>query len=123
MDADVEIAGGMVVVTTSGTATGADLEQVIDVVADHPAVEAGMPMLFDHSRLEVGDLAGYDIRGVAEAFLAREDALGHGRKAIVVPGDAAYGLARMFAVYAESERLNVQVFRARDAALAWLGGS
>ena len=120
MDAAIHFDEGLVVVRTTGTARARTLEDIVGVVVDDPRFEIGMPMLFDHSELAVGELNAYDIRGIAEAFLSREDDLGHGRKAIVVPGDAAYGLARMFAVYAESDRLHVAVFRDRESAVAWL---
>lgn len=45
------------------------------------------------------------------------------RFAIVAPGDLAYGLGRMYAVYRETDRRStktVRVFRTMDDAVAWL---
>lgn len=44
------------------------------------------------------------------------------RRAIIVSGDLAFGLARMFGTYREIHgESNIQVFRSREAALNWLG--
>lgn len=41
--------------------------------------------------------------------------------AVVAPKDLSFGLARMYEVYADSVPWDFVVFRAVDAALAWLG--
>ena len=41
--------------------------------------------------------------------------------AVVAPKDLSFGLARMYEVLADSVHWNFVVFRAMDAALAWLG--
>ena len=41
--------------------------------------------------------------------------------AVVAPKDLSFGLARMYKVLADSVNWNFVVFRALDAALAWLG--
>jgi hypothetical protein len=43
------------------------------------------------------------------------------RRAFVASADTAFGLARMFALRAESMGQTIHVFRDRDAAEAWLG--
>lgn len=43
------------------------------------------------------------------------------RRAFVASDDAAFGLARMFALYAEGVGQTIQVFRDRAAAESWLG--
>jgi hypothetical protein len=43
------------------------------------------------------------------------------KRAFVAPDDAAFGLARMFALHAESMGQTIHVFRDRAAAEAWLG--
>ena len=44
------------------------------------------------------------------------------RLALVGRSDAVYAVLRMFQAHRESEGLEVEVFRERDAALAWLTG-
>lgn len=43
------------------------------------------------------------------------------RRAIVAPSNAAYGVARMFGIYAEAAGQVVEAFRDLPAAEAWLG--
>ena len=47
----------------------------------------------------------------------------HPKVAIVAPNDLVFGLARMYEVFSELEKVpwDLVVFRAVDAALAWLG--
>ena len=43
------------------------------------------------------------------------------RRALVAHSDAAFGMARMYAIASEGEGQTIQVFREFDAAKAWLG--
>ena len=43
------------------------------------------------------------------------------RVAVVAPKDLSFGLARMYEILSDSVHWNFVVFRAMDAALAWLG--
>jgi hypothetical protein len=43
------------------------------------------------------------------------------RRAFVACDDAAFGLARMFALHAEGQGQTIHVFRDRESAEAWLG--
>jgi hypothetical protein len=45
------------------------------------------------------------------------------RRAVVAPSDVAFGMARMFASYAERSGQEVRVFRAMREAEAWLEGA
>jgi hypothetical protein len=44
-----------------------------------------------------------------------------GKVAMLVKGDLAFGLARMYEMYRNSELTEVEVFRDESEALAWLG--
>ena len=44
----------------------------------------------------------------------------HARRAIVASSDIAYGMSRMFSLYAESSGQTVQVFRTMEEANEWL---
>ncbi len=56
---------------------------------------------------------------LAEAKLA--DITASTKVAVVAPKDLSFGLARMYEVLSDSVHWNFVVFRAMDAALAWLG--
>ena len=43
------------------------------------------------------------------------------RRALVAHSDAAFGMARMYAIASEAEGQTIEVFREFDAAKAWLG--
>ena len=45
------------------------------------------------------------------------------RRAIVVANDLDYGLARMFQTYCDLAGVAIEIFREREAAVAWLGVS
>jgi hypothetical protein len=55
----------------------------------------------------------------AEAKLT--DIEGSMKVAVVAPKDLSFGLARMYEILSDSVHWNFVVFRAMDAALAWLG--
>ena len=56
---------------------------------------------------------------LAEAKLA--DVTANMKVAVVAPKDLTYGLARMYEILSDSLQWNFVVFRAMDAASAWLG--
>ena len=56
---------------------------------------------------------------LAEAKLA--DITASTKVAVVAPKDLSFGLARMYEILSDSVHWNFVVFRAMDAALAWLG--
>ncbi len=57
---------------------------------------------------------------LASLAAARPDVLRGGRVAMVATHDAAYGMFRMWEISREHLPFSVKVFRAFDAALAWL---
>lgn len=50
-----------------------------------------------------------------------EDVSTRPKVAVVAPKDLSFGLARMYEAFADSVPWNFAVFRAMDAALAWMG--
>ena len=109
------------VVRASGVVTHAECERAIDDVLAHPAGRGGASR-----KLLV------DARGVASApnrdelqALARDMKTfidrGYGPMAIVTDQTFVYGVARMFAIFAEAFGLSVRAFRSVDDASDWLG--
>lgn len=63
---------------------------------------------------DVRDVERYSTAGVTIEAVARVRIVAAGvRRAAIAPNDVAFGLARMFATYAESQDHLVEVFRAR----------
>lgn len=86
---------------------------------EDPRLEPGLDVLSDHSGLE----------GVASPALVRRGvdflrqltrSLGRYRCALVTPGEAAFGMARMAALLAESTPVTVMPFRDLSEAERWL---
>ncbi len=93
-------------------------------VLEHNRRLRGDP-LFDPNYQQLADMSG-----VTEVLLsantvketARDSFFAPGvRRAFVASGDGTFGMARMFALHAESLGQVVQVFRDRRAAEEWLG--
>lgn len=83
----------------------------------------GFDELIDFSNLKEVDVTSAGLRRVAAAA-SSQDRYRHGRRfAVVVGSDLAYGLSRMYEQLRElqsgSDRI-VQIFKTREAALAWL---
>lgn len=107
----------------TGVVTHAECQRSLDDVLAHPAgrTAESRKLLVDArgvtaapNRDELQALAR-DMR----AFISR----GYGPMAIVTDQTFVYGVARMFAVFAEAFGLSVRAFRSVDDASAWLGDS
>jgi len=64
------------------------------------------------------NLASQDVEKVAE--YARTIQMHPGKVAIIAPQDLTYGLFRMYEVYRQEERIQLQVFRSTQEAIDWL---
>jgi hypothetical protein len=106
-------------ITSSGSAVVDDFLDIETFLAD-PRVKKGLPILADHSQLDVSGLSTGDIREIAHGYRELLDALGETPVAIVVSEMEAFGLARMAEIYAGAPPPRQRVFYTRDAALEWL---
>ena len=66
-------------------------------------------------------LSASDVQFVARFILRNQPATPPSRMAFVTPGDANFGLARMFAVYREQPKTDFRVFRELPDAISWAG--
>jgi hypothetical protein len=97
--------------------TFTELRDVMTRIAADPAFDASFSSLADLSG--VTSIA-IDPTGVAS--VARAPLFGPAtRRAIVAPTDLAFGMARMFATYADQASQDVRVFRDMALATDWLG--
>ncbi len=93
---------------------------------DHYAKMAADPQ-FAPGYCQLGDLSGVvaltaDSATIAEVA-SRPVFDAEARRAIIAPSDAAYGVSRMFAIYAERAGQDVRVFRGAPEAEQWVAGS
>ena len=65
------------------------------------------------------DLSSPDVRNIAFSVVHDQPTPPPARVAFVTPGDADFGLARMFEVFREDPRTEFRVFRDYDEALRW----
>jgi hypothetical protein len=108
-----------IVITSSGRAELADFVQVDDFLAD-PRVTPGLPIVADHSQLDVEGLTSSDLREIGLGYRRLLDQLGNTPVAIVVSHPTAFGLARMAEAYAGEPEPRQRIFYDRAEALEWL---
>lgn len=95
-----------------------------DDVAEHNRSLRADPR-FDPTYSQLADMSGVTELLVSTKVIqdtAHDQYFAAGaRRAFVASGDAAFGLARMFALHAEGTGHTINVFRDRPSAEAWLG--
>lgn len=120
MDFTVSFEPHRVVVETSGVAVRDGFTRFIDAIVDDPLFRPGMPVLVDHSRLDMDALTTADMQAVADVVLHRNAKIGCSLVAIVTPASVAYGLTRQFTAFADLADIRVRIFGSRAEAEDWL---
>jgi hypothetical protein len=98
-----------------------------EFLAYHRAIEitnppANLLILSDYRRLDPSGLKTSDIQQIKSSALGKtERKYLSVKEAMVVAEDLAYGLSRMFAAIAHSDKYHVNVFHDIHAATKWLG--
>lgn len=108
-------------VDATGVVTYAEVYKAIDDIMAHPAQVAGRKILVD-GREVTGVPSAAELRMIAHDIKPLI-AAGIGPMAIVTSRPLVYGVARMFAVFAEVYGMDVQVFYQVDDASRWLAES
>ena len=96
-----------------GRLTAADL--LGNLLPDYPV---GTPELFDLREVEEADLAGADIRRVAERERRGPNRIS--KMAILTASTVSYGLSRMFQLLADDADYEIHVFTELVEALKWI---
>jgi len=96
-----------------GRVTAADLLE--NRLPDYPV---GTPELFDLREVEEADLAGADVRRVAERERRGPNRIS--KMAIVTASTVSYGLSRMFQMLADEADYEIGVFTELAEALKWI---
>jgi hypothetical protein len=120
MDFTVSFDPDRVAVETSGVAVRDGFTRFIDTIVDDARFRPGMPVLIDHSRLDMEALTTADMQAVADAVLHRNAKIGRSLVAIVTPASVAYGLTRQFTAFADLADIRVRIFGSRAEADDWL---
>lgn len=108
------------VVRATGEVTYLDCQRAVDDILAHPAASTseGRKILVD-ARGVVAAPATMELQALArdmKVLIAR----GYGPLAIVTDRTFVYGVARMFAVFAEAFGMHVSAFHSVDEAADWL---
>lgn len=106
------------VVRATGNVTYAECERALDDILAHRVEDGPRTILID-ARGVTGAPSSSELHSLArdmKIFIRR----GYGPIAIVTDGAFVYGVARMFAVFAEAFGMSVSAFRSVDDAGAWL---
>lgn len=108
------------VVRATGHVTYDECQRAIDDILAYPAQDGARTILID-ARGVVGAPGSTELQSLArdmKVFLKR----GYGPIAIVTDQTFVYGVARMFAVFAEAFGMKVSAFHSVDEAADWLKG-
>lgn len=106
----------------TGTYGQAEAFQSIQDMLDHPDFQAGFDVLVDMTEVDEVQLLGSDIRGKADFDGSLIAGFGAARWAFVTPTDFLFGLARMYQALMQDTPIQVEPFRDRASAEAWLTG-
>jgi len=115
----IDLPQRLVFTQITGVVTPADIQAEREAVKADPNFDPSFNHLVDaFDSKPAPDFPTEKIRELGSSTIFNKNV----RRAIVVSGDLAFGLARMFATYREIHgEANLQVFRSREAALNWLG--
>ena len=108
------------VATFRGIIRDEDLLGTYGAVLADPSYDPSFHDLVDLTAVTSFDVSSEGVRQLADGFRAT-DALGlHTRLAIVAPNDALFGMSRMYGILRDDAPEEIQVFRNRTDATAWL---
>jgi hypothetical protein len=113
----IDSARGVVYSVASGRVTGDEFIVGTIAIGRDPLFQADMRMLADFTSAETFDVSTERLDQLARVTPFSE----RSRRAYLAPQDLAFGLGRMFAAFAALKgKGEIQVFRMRAEALAWL---
>lgn len=110
----------------SGVLSKSDVLEHYGAVLADPAYDPALDMVFDCTAVEHIDVEPGTVKHISELVARADRAIPPGvrpRVAIVAPGDAAYGMARMYQAYREVQQAQrvYRVYRTAAEAREWLG--
>jgi hypothetical protein len=116
----IDSAARLVSYVVEGDASADEADQFFDAVLAHPEYRRGFNFLGDRRAVTRAPGTLY-VQRIAAEVNARCKALGRCRWAVVVSGELADGMARMWAQMTGFSGVEVRAFRTVEAACEWLG--
>ena len=114
---DVDPDRRIVIVTMTGAITDADLVAIHEHLRSDKTLEPDSALLIDLREAKGSKITSAGVRALASlpSVLSPE-----ARRAVVVPSDLGFGMARMYQLWRREEAGSIQTFRAFDEARRWL---
>jgi hypothetical protein len=109
-----------VTIVVSGSALPLDFVHLARALGADPRARAGMAMLVDLSALDASSIDADLMLEGAEPIVARDWAQPPLAVALVAPSDPLFEAATLWRAHLGGARSRREVFRTREAALAWL---
>lgn len=106
----------LVTTQVTGHATAAEILAAQEKLRTDSAFDSKYHHLFDLSGAEGVDVAQGDVQSIAAVALFDPGS----RRAVVAPANVLYGLSRMYQAFRDLADKQMQIFRTREEALAWL---
>ena len=110
------------ILTTAGAGTLEGFREGIQALVDDPGFTSGMPILVDHSSLDVSGMSPTEVRAIGDFVATLGERIGPSRVAVVVPNSLTFGFVRMGESQANLPELTVRLFYSLAEAADWLQG-
>lgn len=115
----IDSVAGVVTTTVRPPVTAKELSDELRRVIESPDFRPGLNGVADVRGTDA-EWTPNDLRMVADVLKAHREDILPSRTAIVVSGDAEYGMARMFQGLSGTTSVETAIFRDMDEAKAWL---
>ncbi len=115
---EVDSIHSVLLVRLSGDLTDAALIQLHAEISSHPEVKRDFSMLIDLRQASGGTVTTAGVEALSRRSMVLSP---QSRRAVVVPSDFGFGMARMYDTLREEVGGGVQIFRDIDEAKRWLG--
>jgi hypothetical protein len=115
---EINAARGIVIVTVTGELTDESLFEMHRHLAGDLAVKPSFAVLYDLRQANGSSVTTDGVRALSDLPLVLSPA---SRRAVVVPGDLGFGMARMYAMRRGTKGGAVEVFRDFAEASHWIG--
>ena len=115
---EINAARGVIIVTVTGVLTDEGLFDMHRRLAGDPAVKPNFAVLFDLRQANGIAVTTDGVRVLADLPLVLSP---ESRRAVVVPSDLGFGMARMYGLLRGNKGGTVEVFRDFAEASRWIG--